>query len=405
MTSDSNSYRSLLGIANVSLVLAAATLSRLAGRMFALLIVLYALSRFGSPSFAGWLSFTAMVPGLLTSPVSGAFLDRIGAQRAIILDMAASSVLLATLTGADLLASANEVIILLIVATYSLTSPLSAAGIRTLLPRLVSPAELDRINAVDTAIYAAADVLGPALAGAVFSYSSGAATFFVIAVAYALAACCLLPVHLAEPHRPHSGSIWQQTWEGLALVLREPTLRGLATSYSLYQMTWGALLIVIPVIVGANFQAPGNDRITGALWAIVGFSGAIGALVTGHLRTAGRERAVMAIGMAVTAVACWPIAACNGWAGVVVCLIIAGVAVGPVDVGLLTLRQRRTDPSKFGRVLSVSMSLNLSGLPIGSAVAGLLLGISANATFLFAAAAAALAAFLVRLIPTNDRPR
>ncbi|CAB3786484.1 hypothetical protein [Paraburkholderia fynbosensis] len=99
MTSDSNSYRSLLGIANVPLVLGAAAMSRLASHMFALLIVLYALSRFGSPSFAGWLSFAAMVPGLLISPVSGAFLDRIGAQRAIILDMAASSVLLATLTG------------------------------------------------------------------------------------------------------------------------------------------------------------------------------------------------------------------------------------------------------------------------------------------------------------------
>jgi hypothetical protein len=35
----------------------------------------------------------------------------------------------------------------------------------------------------------------------------------------------------------------------------------------------------------------------------------------------------------------------------------------------VTVRQRRTDPAELGRVLSVSMSLNLSGGPIGSVLA------------------------------------
>jgi hypothetical protein len=47
-----------------------------------------------------------------------------------------------------------------------------------------------------------------------------------------------------------------------------------------------------------------------------------------------------------------------------------GQLAGPIDVGLLTLRQRRTDPAELGRVLSVSMSLNFAGFPIGTALAG-----------------------------------
>ena len=69
---------------------------------------------------------------------------------------------------------------------------------------------------------------------------------------------------------------------------------------------------------------------------------------------------------------------------------------------VLTLRQRRTDPAELGRVLSVSMSLNMSGGPLGSALAGVLVTWSLSATFAVAALASVLAAAAVALIPGND---
>jgi predicted MFS family arabinose efflux permease len=70
----------------------------------------------------------------------------------------------------------------------------------------------------------------------------------------------------------------------------------------------------------------------------------------------------------------------------------------------LTLRQRRTDPAELGRVLSVSMSLNMSGGPLGSVLAGLLVTWSLSATFAMAALACVLAAGAVALIPRQDDP-
>jgi hypothetical protein len=106
--------------------------------------------------------------------------------------------------------------------------------------------------------------------------------------------------------------------------------------------------------------------------------------------------------MLATALAVWPVAAGFGFAGLVAGLLLAGAMEGPVDVALLTLRQRRTDPAEFGRVLSVSMSLNVAGLPLGSAVAGLLIVRSVPATFAVAALVAGLAA-AAALIPADDR--
>ena len=60
MTGIPLSYRELLGSTDVRALLLATLLSRLAGRMFALAIVLYALVQMDSPVLAGWLAFAAM---------------------------------------------------------------------------------------------------------------------------------------------------------------------------------------------------------------------------------------------------------------------------------------------------------------------------------------------------------
>src|SRR5438445_307307 len=95
------------------------------------------------------------------------------------------------------------------------------------------------------------------------------------------------------------------------------------------------------------------------------------------------------------AVAILPFA--NNLGVVAVAVTLLGLATGPFDIGLFTLRQRRTDPAWFGRAFAVSMSLNSLGNPIGSALAGPLIALSVNAA-LWTAAAACFAAALLPLL-------
>jgi nitrate/nitrite transporter NarK len=122
------SYRDLLTVADLPALLMATALARLAGRLLSLAVVLYALARFASPALAGWLAFTAIAPGLLISPLAGTVLDRIGSARAIAVDMAASGVLILVLVASDLRGHANPATLLL-TGLFSLTSPLSTAGV------------------------------------------------------------------------------------------------------------------------------------------------------------------------------------------------------------------------------------------------------------------------------------
>ncbi len=400
-TTRAPSYRQLLATPDVRALLLATLLMRLAGRMFLLAIVLYALTRTGSPVLAGWLAFAAVAPGLAISPIAGALIDRVGSVWAITVDMVASATCVVALISVDRLGWASAPMLLSLVAVYSLTSPLTMAGIRALLPRLVPVAALDRANALDTAIHGVTDIGGPALAGVVMGFGGPTLALGMIAITYAVAALCLGTIRRPRGQLPRLGPLFVAAWSGVVRVLRQPTLRGLAVAYSLYEVSWGILVVTVPVFAARQFAGGTGSAVAGLLWAGLGLVGGLAALIAGHRRTAGRERKVMALGMLATAIAAWPLAGEFGLAGLALGLMVVGGAAGPIDVSVLTLRQRRTDPSELGRVLSVSMSLNMAGGPIGSALAGILVTWSLPATFAVAALASLLAASAVALIPID----
>jgi predicted MFS family arabinose efflux permease len=186
---------------------------------------------------------------------------------------------------------------------------------------------------------------------------------------------------------------------GVTIVLRHPTLRGLVASYALYQASWGILLVAVPVLVGQSIQS-GADSATGLIWALSGLAGGAGALLAGYWRARGREKRLITAGALLTALAIYPLAAVAGLYGLTAGVAVVGLLSGPIDVGVLTLRQRRTAPAELGRVLAVSMSLNMAGLPLGSALGGLLLICSGHGALLVAAVAAAMSALACQwLIP------
>ena len=396
------SYRALLRIDAVGNLLLAASLARLAERMLGLSVVLYALQRFQSPQLAGWVAFAAMAPGLLVGPLAGALLDRIGAARAIALDMACSAGCIVVLGALCLARIDSAGSLLSLVGLYALSNPLSAAGVRTLLPNLVPAAALDRVNALDTSIHATVDVSGPALAGALFGFAGPAPTLLAIAGLYASACIALLPAIRTLPRRLPAwrDGLLADAVAGIAYVLRHKALRTLSIAYALYQVAWGILLVAVPVSVT---QASGGGARTallvGGLWAISGVAGGIGALLAGHRGKPGRERAMMAFGMWLTPLAIYPLGVAFGLPGLCLGLALVGFLAGPIDVGVLSLRQRCTDPAGLGRGMAVSISLNLSGAPIGAALGGVMLAWSVPGAFAVAALACLSGACATRWLP------
>src|SRR5690349_15930593 len=260
-------------------LLVSMALSRLAARMFALTLVLFVLARYASPTLAGWLIFAAVTPGLLLSPICGAVLDRVGPTMAVRLDLFASALFTALLAVTSWLGWTDPALLFILVILYSITGPLGASGIRLLLPRMVPREALDRANALDTAIWAVVDVLGAATAGLSVAWLGPETTIVIVALVYAGAALSLLKVPGLPILNSVNTSLLRQSLEGMLIVARQPTLRGLAISYSLYQITWGVLVVVVPVVATVYFAADEAESAAGFLWAAAGITGGLGALV------------------------------------------------------------------------------------------------------------------------------
>ena len=399
----SSGYGPLLRTPAVARLFASLLLARIGGRMVSVAFVLFILGRYHSPQLAGAAVALGTFPGLVVSPLAGALLDRTRKSTLIAIDYgvaALTSLSVAVLAGLDWLPAP---LLLLIVGLSSLSAPLSFAGARSLVP-LVAPRQLwERANALDNATYLIATLGGAPLAGVLVGWIGGGWTIGVTGVLSAAAA--ILMVGLKEPRRasPSDGSVARNAWLGLKYVVENPSLRGLALTLSITNVGGGIVLIALPVLVLTRFhQAP---AVVGILWGVFGTAALVASLLIGRVRIQGRERLLILAALAVTvvALAVLPIAPAT-WV-LLVAMVVMGFGTGPFDVSVFTLRQRRTDPAWFGRVFAVSMSLNSIGAPIGSGLAGPLIGRSLN-TALWAAVAFTLVAALFPLfvIPAQDEP-
>jgi len=384
-TADGTSYRELLATPGFGRLAGSSLLARVGGQMWGVAIVLYVLERFHSPSLAGLTVFISLAPGLLISPLAGAALDRWGRIRLICVDYVLGA---ATLVGVVVMAAAGVLTVpslLVLMAVSSLTVPLGFAGARSLFP-ILAPSHLwDRANALDSAIYSASNVAGPALAGVLYVAIGGGGTLLVVAAVWVAAVFAVLGIR--EPARRETDrNVLGGAGDGLRETFRNPVLRAMSLSIPIANASRGVLILALPVFILHDLHR-GPD-VVGFAWSVGGLAALVSGILAGRLATLGKERRLIGACMIGQAAVLAGLAAAPSQLTVYAALFLTGLLNGPQDVALFSLRQRSVSTALLGRVLAISMSLNFLGQPIGSAIGGPLvagsarLGMAASAAFL-----------------------
>lgn len=395
------SYRALLRVPGFPRLALATLLVRAGASMWQLALVLFVLQRYGSPSLAGISVFLAIAPGVLVSPIAGALLDRFGRVRLMVSDYAVSA---AALAGIVVLAAVGAPLapLLVLVVIGSLMNPLGTSGSRSLFP-LVIPSKLwDRANAVDSMFYMVTTVLGPPLAGAIVAFSSPETAIAATAVVFLAGALTLTGVGDVHSARDDRAGLLAEARAGVIYVLRHRALRGLAVGMSVVNVGQGIVIVALPVLVLE--RGYGGPQLVGALWSLMGASGIASGLLAGRLGSVGRERPMLVFGILGIGTGMAAIALATSLGAVAIGVVFIGIGGSVMDVALFSLRQRVTDPAWFGRAFAVSMHLNYSGIPIGSAVSGPLLAISTPFALGVAVAFSLAAAVLTRvMVPSSEK--
>jgi MFS family permease len=399
------SYRELLRVPNLGRVLVSMQVARIAQSMVGVALVLFTLERFGSAPFAGLVTFASVFPGLLIAPIAGALLDRHGRIRLVLLDYVVALGAMALIAGLAILDVLPGWLLVIIAIVSSLTSILSHVGLRSLFPIMVPEPLWERVNAVDSNGYVVATIVGPPIAAALVGLFGGPVALLVIGVAFGIAAAVLVGVPDPAGTLETTGRVLADAWAGMRYTWRNPTLRGLGFSVTFGNLAHGMVTIVMPLIILERFGL--GPAIVGLVFAASGISGMLSAFAFGRMDTRGREWGLLVWPMValvptigILLVALGQASVWVGLALVVVEMLLVGVLIGPMDIALFTVRQRRTDPAWMGRAFAVSMAFNYLGVPIGAALGGLLADGSIELAILVlgiggATASALAAAFLV----------
>jgi predicted MFS family arabinose efflux permease len=296
-------------------------------------------------------------------------------------------------------------VLVLIAVISSLTSILSHVGLRSLFPIIVPEPLWERVNAVDSNGYVVATIVGPPIAATLVAVLGGPAALLAIGVAFGIAAAILVRVPEAVAPVASTGRVLADAWAGLRYTWQNRTLRGLGFAVTLSNLAHGMTSIVIPLIVIGRFGL--SEAVVGLVFAASGLSGVVSAFAFGRMNTRGREWALLVIPMllfipvvGLLLIAAEQASPVLGLAILVAEMTLVGLLIGPMDIALFTVRQRRTDPAWMGRAFAVSMAFNYVGMPVGAAVAGLLADRSIETAIVVlgiggSIAAALAAAFLV----------
>jgi MFS family permease len=378
------SYRDLLRVRGFGRVVLGTFLARLGGQMWEIILVLFVLQRYRSPSLAGLTLLFSILPGLIFSPVAGALLDRQGRVRLMILDYAVTAGLTLAIIVLSLAHRLPPPLLLVIVSVLGVSNILSITGTRSLFPMMLPRLLWDRANGLDSSLYSMTTVIGPAIAGIAVARFGPEGAFLLAATVVGIAALSLIGVWEPVDRAKSAGSLIGDAWAGLLYVVRHRSLRGLAITLFICNLGFGVLPVGIPVLVLRHLH--GSAATVGQVFAVFGLAGLVTGLLIGRVNTEGRERLLIAGCIAIQTVTLALLAFANSLPIVFVLGAIAGGAESIVNVGLFALRQRRTDPAWFGRAFAVSMSFNFAGVPIGSALSGPLLEHSLAVPLLLGAA-------------------
>jgi len=206
------------------------------------------------------------------------------------------------------------------------------------------------------------------LLGRVLLFFLNAASFVV-----AFVSLVFLRVPRSRPVRPAGGGIralYDEWLEGFRIFAARPLLRTLVFAALFVNFAGQGLGVLAAAWVREALHGGALDY---ALFGAAITVGAIaGALWTGSvLRRIALERLLplgtIAIGLVVVLLSRIPLLAVT-----LVCMLVAGVAMGLMNTALTTMMQRIVPQEKMGRVFGTLVALLTMANPLGAAVAGLL---------------------------------
>jgi MFS family permease len=347
----------------------------------------------GSAFLLGLLGFVSQVPNFLLAPIAGVLADRFDKRRIVILTQIVMMLQAFVLAALVLTDRVTVGWVLVLMGMLGAASGFDIPARQSFLVDMVGDRDdLPNAIALNSSVFNAARLIGPALAGIIIAAVGEGICILINAFSYVAVLAALLAIRV--PSRPPRGShtaMIAGLTEGFRYAYEFRPMRSILLLVAFVSLAAVPFSVLLPVV--ATTVLGGGAETLGFLMAATGFGALAGALylaTRSTVRGLGRIMviAALAFGAALIGVSVSRVL----WLSLA-CLALAGFGMMVQMASSNTVLQTLVDDDKRGRIMSL-YSMAFTGVsPLGS----LLLGSLAAAfgvpfAFAFAGTAAILAA-------------
>jgi MFS family permease len=327
-----------------------------------------------SPLLLGLVSFASLAPGFFIAPFAGVFADRYDKQRIIIATqvvMMLQALALGTLILTDLVTIGW---ILALATVLGFATGVDIPARQSFLVDMVDDrADLPNAIALNSSIFNAARLVGPAIAGFAIAAIGEGWVIILNGVSYSAVLAGLLVMRLpprATP--PPRGAVLRRLAEGVRYAFGFGPIRALLLLVAVVSLLGVPFTVLLPVI--ATEVLGGGPQTLGLLMAATGFGALAGALyLAGRSTVIGLGR-VIVLAATTFGTALILLAFTSHLALALPLLALAGFGMMAQMASSNTVLQTVVDDDKRGRVMSFYTMAFMGTAPFGS----LLLGAAAD---------------------------
>jgi MFS family permease len=385
-------YLDLLRQRDFALLWGGATISAVGDGMSFVALLWLLIERGGTPADVGWLAAINTAPVIIGGLATGVILDAFDPRRVIAADNALRGLAVASVPIASALGVLTTAQLFVVAAIYGLLFMTSAAGIPSLITRLIRRDDLTTANAMESLSFSLSGLIGPGIAGLLIAIVGAPLVLAIDAATYFIFVGCLLAMReggggpqavdhgadaaAADGTAPDAAAASEPaTSRGLGPAIRfifsAPAIVAITLCYMSVNIAGGIVTVVIPLYVRDVLHA--GPETFGLLLSVLTAGDLAGLLIVGAVNWR------------------WPLGRSIAWAlftsGLVLLLwllqppvIVLGAILfvwGFLSSSLTpwaqTIRMRLIPPEMRGRVFALLRTSMQATRPIGAVAAGLLL--------------------------------
>ena len=321
----------------------------------------------GSSSAAG-LTFFALVSGTLLAPATGLLADRVRRRPLLVASNLGAAGLVCLLLAVG--GRGQVWLIYLVMFGYGAVNGLIMSAQTAFLAVLLPDDLLGEANSVLQLASQGLRIVSPLLGAGLLAVAGARPVILLDAATFVLAAAAVAALRLREPPPAPATSHWRaEVTAGISHIARTAILRRLMVSGVIALLVFGFFETVPFAVVGQGLHR--HPTFLGVLESVMGVGAVAGAVVAARVMRRTGERTLVFLALLAAAASC--VLLIPAWLPAVLAgMALLGFGIVWVNVGWITLVQRRTPAALLGRVdaaLTVAITVpQVVSIAVGAAL-------------------------------------